>query len=95
MSQSQQMLVQFGSMIAVMGILWFLMIRPQQKKAKESMQMRENLSIGDEITTIGGIVGTITRLDGDKINISTGNQEITILKRAVSFKNNEEDSHKK
>ena len=47
-------------MVAVMfALLYFMMIRPENKRKKEAQAMRDSLSVGDEITTIGGLTGTI------------------------------------
>ena len=43
----------------IFGAMWFFLIRPQKKKQKEEKKMRENLQIGDEIVTIGGIHGKV------------------------------------
>ena len=44
-------------MVLLFGVMYFVMIRPQKKKQKEEQQMRDSIEVGDEITTIGGIVG--------------------------------------
>ena len=59
-------------MVAVFAVMYFLMIRPQKKKQKEEQAMRDNLQIGDEITTIGGIVGKIVTVKDDSLIIETG-----------------------
>ena len=59
-------------MVLVMVIFYFMLIRPQNKKEKEQKKMRENLQIGDEVTTIGGIVGIIVRKGEDTVVIETG-----------------------
>ena len=53
------------------GALYFFMIRPQKKKQKEEKKMRENLQIGDEIVTIGGIHGRIISLKEDTMVIES------------------------
>ena len=50
-------------MIAIFGIMYFFMIRPQQKKQKEIMNFRNNLTVGQEVVTAGGIYGKIKELD--------------------------------
>ncbi|MBQ4520124.1 MAG: preprotein translocase subunit YajC [Bacteroidaceae bacterium] len=50
-------------MIAIFAIMYFFMIRPQQKKQKEIMNFRNNLTIGQEVITAGGIYGKIKELD--------------------------------
>ena len=59
-------------MAAIFALMYFLMIRPQKKKQKEEQAMRDNLQIGDEITTIGGIVGKIVTVKDDTLIIETG-----------------------
>ena len=63
------MLFSFGLLIVV---FYFFLIRPQKKKEKEAKQLRDNLQIGDEVTTIGGIVGIIVRKTEDTCVIETG-----------------------
>ena len=50
-------------MVAIFAIMYFFMIRPQQKKQKEIMNFRNNLTIGQEVVTAGGIYGKIQELD--------------------------------
>lgn len=50
-------------MVAIFAIMYFFMIRPQQKKQKEIMNFRNNLTIGQEVVTAGGIYGKIKDLD--------------------------------
>ena len=58
--------------IALIALMYFLMIRPQQKKQKEEQKMRANLRVGDELTTIGGIKGRVVSIKDDTITIETG-----------------------
>ncbi len=62
------MLVMWG---AIIGVMYFLMIRPQKKKQKEEQRMRESVRVGDEITTIGGICGRIVTIKEDTFVIET------------------------
>ncbi len=64
-----------GGMIAIM---YFTSIRPQKKRQKEEQQLRENLQIGDEITTIGGIVGRIVTIKEDSVIIETGADRVKL-----------------
>lgn len=73
-------------MIVVMfAALYFFMIRPQKKQEKETNNMRNNLQVGDEITTIGGIIGKIVSIKEETLMIETGHDrtKIRILKTAV------------
>lgn len=53
-------------------IFYFMILRPQKKKEKEAKQLRDNLQIGDEVTTIGGITGIVVRKTEDTVVIETG-----------------------
>ena len=66
------LLMTFLPIIAIGVIFYFLLIRPQKKKDKEAQAMRENIQIGDEIATIGGIVGFVVRKTEDTVVIETG-----------------------
>ena len=76
-------------MVAVFGVMYFLMIRPQKKKQKEEQAMRDNLQIGDEITTIGGIIGKIVTVKDDSLIIETGadRNRMKITRWAISQNN--------
>lgn len=58
--------------ILMIAIFYFIGIRPQKKQEKEAQQMRDSLAVGDEITTIGGIVGKIVNKREDTIVIESG-----------------------
>ena len=72
--------------VVVLIVFYFLLIRPQQKKDKEDRAMRENLEIGDEIVTIGGIVGLVVSIKEDTVVIETGSDrsKVRIAKWAVA-----------
>lgn len=76
-------------MVAMIAIMYFLLIRPENKRKKEAANMRASLVVGDEITTIGGIVGTICAVKENTIVIETGADRVRIelTKWAVSSKN--------
>lgn len=76
-------------MIVVMiAIFYFLLIRPENKKKKAMAQMRDSLAVGDLITTIGGIVGTICAVKDDTIVLETGADRVRVefTKWAISTK---------
>ncbi len=62
----------FLPMILLFVVFYFILIRPQRKRDKENREMLAALKVGDKITTIGGIVGTITKVKDEKIVIETG-----------------------
>ena len=65
-------------LVAMIAIFYFLMIRPENKRKKEAEQMRNSLSNGDSITTIGGIVGTVVDVKEDKFVIETSADRVRI-----------------
>ena len=73
-------------MVAMVAIFYFIGIRPQKKQEKEQNNMRNNLTVGDEITTIGGIIGKIVSIKDETCVIETTHErtKIRILKTAVS-----------
>ena len=77
-----------GTIIMIVGVIaifYFLILRPQKKQEKEAAQMRDSIKVGDEIITIGGIIGTVIKLKDDKMMIETGNDKtkLTILRSSV------------
>ena len=75
--------------IAMFALMYFLMIRPENKRKKEAQNMRDSLAVGDEITTIGGITGTICAVKENTIVIESGTDRVRVelTKWAVSTKN--------
>ncbi len=74
-------------MVVLFGAMYFLMIRPQQKKQKADMEMRNSLKHGDEIITIGGIKGRVIKITDDSIIIETTNAKtrLEFVKSAVGM----------
>ena len=75
-------------MVVLIAVFYFLMIRPENKRKKQAQAMRDSLTVGDEITTIGGIIGTICAVKENTIVIETGADRVRIefTKWAVSTK---------
>jgi len=66
-------------MIVVMvGIFYMFIIRPESKKKKKLAEMRESLTVGDTITTIGGILGKVVHVDTDKVTFETSEDRVRI-----------------
>ena len=78
-------LVTFGPLMLIVVLMYFIMIRPQRKKQKEEQKMRNNLRVGDEITTIGGICGRVVIVKEDGLLIETGadRNKMSIKKWAI------------
>lgn len=79
------MLASFLPLILVLVVFYFMLIRPQNKKANKKPQCSSNLQIGDEVVTFGGIIGIIVSIKDDTLVIETGNErsKIRILRKAV------------
>ena len=85
-----------GSMIIMMvvmiAVFYFFLIRPENKKKKEANEMRNALKVGDNITTIGGVIGDIVSVKDDSIVIETSADKVRVefTKWAVSTNNTAE-----
>ena len=75
-----------GLLVVMFVVFYFFGIRPQKKQEKETAAMRNSLQVGDEITTIGGIIGKIVSIKDETCVIETtrAGTKIRILKSAVS-----------
>ena len=73
-------------MILLIAMIYFMMIRPQRKKDKADREMREALKVGDEIITIGGIIGKVEKITEKTVVISTSSakNKIEFLKTAIA-----------
>ena len=65
-------------LVVMLGIFYFMLIRPENKRKKEAEQMRNSLKTGDKITTIGGIMGTVVSIKDDKFVIETSADQVRI-----------------
>lgn len=72
-------------MVLIFAVFYFMLIRPQRKRDKEIKNMRSNLSVGDEVVTIGGIHGKIVKINDDVVvvELSHAKQRITFGKWAI------------
>ena len=84
-------------LVLMFALLYFFMIRPENKRKKQAQAMRDSLTVGDEITTIGGIVGTICAVKEETIVIETGADRVRLemMKWAVANKGAQVDETKK
>ena len=73
-------------MVAMIAIFYFFLYRPQKKQEKAAQDMKNSLEVGDEITTIGGIIGEIVSIKDETCVIETSKEKtkIRILKSAIS-----------
>lgn len=88
-SSTSSSLMMIVPMILIFALMYFMMIRPQKKQQKLEQEMRNNLKIGDEITTIGGIMGRIVTVKDDSLIIETGadRNKMKITRWAVQANN--------
>ncbi len=75
--------------VVMLAVVYFFMIRPESKRKKDAENLRSSLSVGDNVTTIGGLTGTICKVDENTIVFETGADRVRIevTKWAVSTKN--------
>ena len=75
-------------MVVMIGVFYFFLIRPENKKKKAMNEMRNSLKVGDNITTIGGVVGDIVHVKDDNIVIEVGADKVRLefTKWAISTK---------
>lgn len=78
-------LMSFLPIILMFVVLWFIMIRPQMKRQKETKAMLEALAKGDEVVTAGGILGKVSKVAEQYVTVEiAANTEITVQKSAVT-----------
>ena len=84
-------------LLAMFALMYFLMIRPENKRKKQADEMRNSLKKGDQITTIGGIVGKIVQVTDENIIIETSDDRVRmeLTKWAVSTNNSNPPEDKK
>jgi len=71
--------------VALLGLMWALMIRPQRRRQQQQKDMLSDLAIGDEILTAGGIYGTVDAIDSDEVSLEIApGTKIRVAKRAVA-----------
>ncbi len=85
-------------MVIFFGVFYFFIIKPQKKKDKETLQMRNSIAAGDEVITIGGIHGKVVKASEESIviELSHGKQRMTFSKWAigsVTKKGKDTDTH--
>jgi preprotein translocase subunit YajC len=89
-SSPASLISMFLPMVLIIGVFYFLMIRPQRKKDKKIKEMLANLKAGDRIVTIGGIYGTIKGLRDDSVILTIGHQNTEMIVARWAIRNVEE-----
>ena len=83
---AESSLMSFLPIILMFVVLYFLMIRPQMKRQKEQKAMIDALAKNDEVVTVGGILGTVTKVSEGYVTVEiAGNTEVVVQKSAVSM----------
>ena len=94
MSSSTSPIPSLILMVVLIAMIYFMMIRPQRKKEKADKEMRDALRVGDEVITIGGIIGKVEKITDKSVVISTtaGKNKIEFLKTAIASVSHSKDS---
>ena len=76
-------------LLPMLAIFYFILIRPENKRKKEAEQLQNSLNNGDQITTIGGIVGTVVDVKEDKFVIETSADRVRVEFRKWALSTND------
>lgn len=72
-------------LIAVFGLMWLLLIRPQRKRQLQQARMQESVEPGDDVLTAGGIHGTVRKIEGEIVHVEIApNTTVRLDRRAVA-----------
>ena len=72
-------------LVALFGLFWLLVLRPQRRRQMEQLQMQDSLRLGDEVITAGGIRGYVRRLDEDVLGIEIApDVDVRVDRRAIA-----------
>jgi len=86
-AQTANPILSFLPLVLMIGVFYFLLIRPQQKRQKELQKLVDNLKKGDRVVTSGGVIGTVTSAQNDYVVLKTGEGDVVkmeVLKSAVT-----------
>ncbi len=83
-------------MVIFIAFFYFIVIRPQKKREKQIQEMRDNLKVGDEVITIGGIYGKIVKVKDEVVTIEVGadRTKMNVTRWAIGSVTNKKDSPK-
>lgn len=81
--QKKAMFMQLGMMVFFGIIFYVMLIRPQQKRAKEQAKMMAELKAGDKVTTTSGIVGVVVGIKDNSVTIRSGESKLEVTKAAI------------
>ena len=89
------LLAQFLPLVVLIVVFYFVLIRPQRKRDKQEREMRNSISVGDEISTIGGFIGRVVSIKDDKLVIETGADQVRIELAKWAMSTNETAAEQK
>ena len=82
-------------LVLMLAVFYFMLIRPENKRKKEAEEMRSAVKVGDKITTIGGICGTVVSIKDDKLVIETSADQVRIELAKWAMSTNETAAEQK
>ena len=82
-------------LVFMLAVFYFMLIRPENKRKKEAEEMRSAVKVGDKITTIGGICGTVVSIKDDKLVIETSADQVRIELAKWAMSTNETAAEQK
>jgi preprotein translocase subunit YajC len=83
-NQKAQGMQMMAFMAFAMVVMWVIMIRPQQKRAKEHAAMLQTLKAGDKIVTSGGVVGVVVSVKDKTVSVRSADTKLEVVKSAVT-----------
>lgn len=86
------LIVQMAPLLLIVVVFYFMLIRPQRKKDKQVKDMLAQLKVGDRVTTIGGIHGTIAGIKDDTVTLAVGAEKTKLVMARWGIRNVEEVS---
>ena len=87
--ETLSMLLSFPPLVLIFVLMYFILIRTKKKKDKETQKMRNSIQVGDEIITIGGIIGIVISLKEDNVVIETAGERNKIRIKRWAIQSNE------
>jgi len=92
LAQQSNPVATFLPLVLMVAVFYFLLIRPQQRRARQQRELVESIDVGDEVVTIGGIYGVVTEVDDETVTLDVGGgSRIRFVKQAVARKTIEEE----
>ncbi|MCI5925029.1 MAG: preprotein translocase subunit YajC [Oscillospiraceae bacterium] len=88
MDQFLTIAVQIVPFVLLIVVFYFVLIRPQRKRDKETQRMRNSLQVGDEIVTVGGVVGLVVSIKEDTVVLETGGDRSKIRVKRWAIQEN-------